>query len=79
MTSNEYLESRFITKQWKEIKDDSFPDIRAIFINSVVKNAVERYIHLYDSFEYNEDKASDIIYEIQKKALKDKYKTGKND
>lgn len=65
VTSNEELENRFIIKEWKEKKDDSFPDVRAIFIYSIVKNAIDRYIHVYDSFEYNEDKADEIIHEIQ--------------
>ncbi|TVL52132.1 HEPN domain-containing protein [Shewanella algae] len=65
VTSNEDLESRFIMKQWKEIRSNNFPDVRTIFIYSIVKNAIERYIHVHDSFEYNEDKAKDIIYEVQ--------------
>ena len=65
VTSNEDLENRFIVQQWKEIKDNNFPDVRTIFIHSIIKDAVERYIHVYDSFEYNENKANNIIYEIQ--------------
>lgn len=63
--SNEDLESRFIMKEWKEIKDDNFPYFIKTLIHSIVKDAVERYIHVNDSFEYNEDKAKDVICEIQ--------------
>lgn len=65
VTSNKDLENRFIMEQWKDIKDDNFPDVRTIFIHSIVKDAVERYIHVHDSFEYNEKNAKDIIFEIQ--------------
>lgn len=65
VTSNEDLESRFILKQWKEMKGDKFPDVRTIFIHSIVKDAVERYIHTNGSFEYDEDKAKDVICGIQ--------------
>tara|TARA_R110001583_G_scaffold192065_2_gene358189 strand:- start:97 stop:1548 length:1452 start_codon:yes stop_codon:yes gene_type:complete len=65
VTSNEELESRFVSKKEKEDKGGFFPNMVAIYIYSTVTNAIDRYIHLYDSFEYNVNKADDIIHEIQ--------------
>ena len=59
--SNEDLESRLITQSWKE----NFPNGNTIFIYSLVKDAIDRYIHTHNSFEYNEEKAKAIIREIQ--------------
>ncbi len=63
--SNSALESRFVVKQWMEVKDEGSYLFRDIFIYSVITDAIERYIHKYDCFEYNEDMANLIVDEIQ--------------
>ncbi|MBL5906110.1 HEPN domain-containing protein [Serratia fonticola] len=59
------LESRFIIEYWRDIKFEDSANFINIHINSFIKDAIERYIHVYDSFEYNEQNAKDIIDKIQ--------------
>lgn len=63
--SNEDLKSRFIMQEWMEINDEKFVSIIDTLIYNVITNGIERYIHVYNSFEYKEDKAKKIIEEIQ--------------
>ncbi|PYE40048.1 HEPN domain-containing protein [Psychrobacter fozii] len=63
--SNEELESRFIMQEWKKIEGKAFVNFIDVLIYNIITNGIERYIHVYDSFEYNENKVKDIIDEIQ--------------
>ena len=63
--SNEDLKSRLFIKQWCEIDDYKFPDFKAIIVYSMIKDSIERYIHLYDTFEYVEENARLVIDEIE--------------
>lgn len=55
------LHERFIPENYNTKKESLNIDIGAIQIKSSIKDAIERYIHLNNSFEYEETKAISII------------------
>nr|WP_281726597.1 HEPN domain-containing protein [Hafnia alvei] len=67
VTSNPVLESRFTLEQWNDTSSKSFSDLdifKKFIICFFIKNAIERYIHKYNEFEYNEVNAEEIIHEM---------------
>lgn len=65
VTSNEDLIGRLFIKNWRELDNDKFPTFKSVIVYSIIKDAIERYIHLHKCFEYDEEKASSIIDEIE--------------
>lgn len=63
--SNEDLNIRLFIRSWREIDDDKFPHFKSIIIYSIIKDSIERYIHLHETFEYLEEKARLVIDEIE--------------
>ena len=59
------LESRFILPQWKDKEFDDSINLKSIFITSTIKNAIERYLHLFNEFEFDKKKAQMVVDEIQ--------------
>lgn len=64
VTSDEHLEGRFINQWWRETKINELVNVRNVFINYVILDAIERYIHINNSFEYDADKAVEVVEEI---------------
>lgn len=62
---NKYLKKRLIMREFLDKNDDEFEKIIDTFIFNTVLSGIERYIHVYDSFDYYEDKVNSIIEEIQ--------------
>lgn len=59
------LESRFYLKEWEDKDDEHQIDFSKISILSTIKDAIERYAHVYKSFEVDEIRASSIIDPIE--------------
>lgn len=60
------LLERFYLQEWKENvrKNDLFPDIHKFYIKSAIKNAIEKYVHKYQSFLYEDIKGKETIAPI---------------
>ncbi len=59
------LQNRFLLENWKEETDDNFNNFQNIVILATIKDAIERYIHINETFIYDEGRAENIINEIQ--------------
>lgn len=60
------LRERFCLREWKdnERENEFLADIDKFFIKSPIKDAIERYAHKYQSFQYEEAKGKETIAPI---------------
>lgn len=58
------LERRFVPLEWIELMGDSYLEVKSAIVLSVVKDAIERYAHVYECFDYDEEKCNVVIKEV---------------
>ncbi|HEM7416275.1 TPA: hypothetical protein U2J22_001340 [Citrobacter youngae] len=65
VTSHTDLENRLVMESLRKTNDENIKGFKEIVIYSIINDVIERYIHLHGTFEYDEDKANNIINEKQ--------------
>lgn len=61
------LLSRFVLEHWESQNKglDLDIDLPAMFIRSTIKDAIERYAHIYGTFDFDESRANNIVAEVE--------------
>ena len=59
------LLSRFVLEHWESQSKGRDIDLPAMFIRSTIKDAIERYAHIYSTFDFDESRANNIVAEVE--------------
>lgn len=59
------LLDRFLLENWKNEHDENVRGFIDTIVSAPIKDAIERYIHINNTFDYYEEKASIVIEEIK--------------
>lgn len=59
------LKERFTIESWDTNADKKISDAYQFFVTSTIKDAIERYVHKYASFEFDESNVKEVIEPIE--------------
>lgn len=58
------LKERFTIESWVNSADEKYSDLYQFFVTGTIKDAIERYVHKYASFEFDESNLKDVVEPI---------------